>query len=349
MTTALQYINRLRVMIRDEQVDTIETSDDVTQDLLIAFNDAKDTILNEHLWSFRKRDDGIASFPGKFSGTAFSSVLFSEVVTIDAVNLHTFFLGGSNSRFQLTNHSVQPNRSYTIMSANTVAGNTEFVLGSLWPGEAGAYTDPQWITFTYEFTLPTTVGNVLSVRDEENDKQIPFADKDIQIDRIYPRPQVTFGDAELVFVGGTSTTTSTTDYPQFENGTDKQKEIFARQSGITATRMVIWPPPTDTMQLQYSYVYVYPDVLETADALLGIPRNVEQIIIMQAFYALLVGNKEADVVRAKEVARWIELALAKAKITDKRDPLRRRIMRPNGSAMGMNPNSRWASREVPSA
>ena len=349
MTTALTYINRIRVMMREETITAIETSDDLTQDLLVNFNDAKDTILNDYRWKFRERDDGIAMFPRRYTGTSFNATQFSEVVTLDSQSNHTFYLGLGASRITISTDAFHPNQSFRIVTGNTVSGNTELELATLWLGDTGAATSPAWTTFAYEVPLPTTVGEVLSVRDEENDRQLEFVGKSIELDSVSPRLHDSFGLPDFVYVGGTITNTITTDDFSFSSGTTIQKEFDTLFGGRTHTRMAVWPIPQDDLFLRYTYNYLYPDVSLTADELLGIPRLIERIIIMSAFYALLAGNAESDSIRAKEIARAIELDLAKARRVDKRTPLRRRIVRPVDSLIGQHPNVRWSSRQVPSA
>lgn len=342
MATLLSMVNDLRVLLREEQIDSISDTDEYTQALIPLINKAAGRVLESRTWSFDKRFDGEAAFPAAETGTHANRGAGGPtlVVVFDSGSISTevlaeFFTPNLLSvRFRRSGDADRPGLSYFVTSAADLVGIVTLQLNlSGWLGEEPHVTDAAWILYATDRLLPSTVRKVLSVRDEERPWQLFFTEDEIIVDRMNPRPDDAQGDSCCIIVGGTATAS-------YDSDTDS--------AGSTGMRMRITSVPTSDVMLYYTYVYRHAAMSNATDTLTAVPDNVISLIVDQAFYYCLSSNIEADPVRAKTLEKQIRIDVEIAGRDDRKAPNRRRVMRPVGAHPGRHPNSRWIAREVPS-
>lgn len=336
MATALQMVNALRGLLREEEISAIATSDELTTDLLKLINRAARSVLHERDWTFDTLEDGVASFMAPITGTTGSVTYGSpDFVFLPGTQAQITRITERPSRLVVTDDASFGNTSWKITRGDYIpllGGYVGLVLNSTFQGTTQSST-AAWTVYSDEIVLPSTVRRVLSVRHEETPIRLEFVQRNLIADSYQPRSyDRTQSQPELVMVGGGGTTTYT-------------GEATTATSG---TLMRIWPPPSEAIILNYSYMREHAALSETTDSLLGVPETVIDLITQKAFYYGLISNLENDPRRADLVRRDYELDLVRVYAAYRPDPYRRNVPSMHGSSRLRNPYRRWPSTTVPS-
>ena len=328
-------------MAREEEVSAISSSLDV-QTQVGLLNEAADEVLNAHRWTFLRRYDGFAFFPGRFDGT-----IGGGVFPAGSTSVFLNFGGGnlwatSNVNAFSTNVRMKLRVTNDTNLSNTSIPITELVadisypavLGTDWHGDALVAGAGQWEGFAHEFVLPDTVRQVTYVSDHEGNFPISFVDRDTELEPITSRLTDTFAERpELVTVGGIVTTT------------EKNNGAGTVQTAARAgTALTVYPAPSSDLLLQYGYLNKFAELAADTDTWTGVPREVQRLIERVAFEHSLDTNVEDDERRARLMHGKNQRMLEKLLAADARDPNRRNVPHEIGARrLGHNPRSRWAS------
>lgn len=274
MSTALALVNRMRAKRRDASSNLITDRQGVAY--LDILNAAVTTVLEQRTWDFQKRSDGQIITVPSFSGT-------SGLVTQGAVAFFLSVYSGSIS--QLVGSLV----TRVIFNDDTAYGHTAMrvdnadlsggaVTGSLeeaWPGTVPSST---WTTYTYEYILPSTVREVLSIKTMENDEPLAFSNSPEEFDEAFPRPWDDLSSWPSIAVVG---------------GEVKNTVLSGAQGQDFGLALRVWPVPDAAYQLDYTYVYRQPRLVSDTDTLSRIPPAVEDLIVDLAV-ARVVSEIEKD-------------------------------------------------------
>lgn len=337
--TLLASVNYLRRLMREEEITAISPELDI-QTQVGLLNDASDEILNSHRWSFLRRYDGYAFFPARYTDTGGLSItnggtscFLNQLGTGSwAASNTTEFTTNVRARLRVT---ADTSFSDTSILLNNINSTTPFAasLGiDSWPGDTFALGAGEFEVCTYEFVLPSTVRQVLAVWDQEGDLSPEFIDRPTEFDPWVIRPHDQFTDRpEIVMVGGTYTTTT------IDSG-----------SSTTGTGLVIWPPPSSDLLIQYSYLYKYAELSDGSDAWTGVPTEVVRLIEHVAFEHALDSNVEDDGARGRTEHAKNQRRLERLLGADMRDPNRRMVPDEIGNRRSRldSPYRRWASRTI---
>jgi hypothetical protein len=336
MATLLTMLNDLRVLLREEEISAVSSTDNLTQALIKLINRATKDVLESRSWSFDKRHDGRVEYLPMSTGTGVTTS--STVVRItDAAAERLFFSGNDRvARVRVTSDSTYPDLSYRVTSADWVtnAGEITMTVDGGYSGSTGTDATATWELYATDVALGTTVRKVLSVWDEEQPTQLYFFEDEIQGDRAWPSIADETGEPEGVVIGGTITASYDSD---------------SVSAGTTGMRMSLYPvPETNSQILYYRYVYRHAEMSAATDTLTGVPDKIIRLIVDRAFYYCLASNIESDPIAAAHAAKQYRIDLELAGREDRVAPNRRRILRPYGGVFARHPNARWNTREVPS-
>ena len=320
MATLLTMVNDLRVLLREEKTTAISATDEYTQILVKVINRAAQSVLESRVWSFDKRFDGQAAFPGVITA---SDVIYSSaapgymtVDTPEATSTELFVPNALSVRFEITNDIERPGLSYFVVSSIWIAGSVLMTFSPDWEGEdLMTRTDALARFYVSDRVLPDTVRKVLSVRDEEQPYHLRFTEDEIFTDRANPKASDEQGDVRSVVVGGTTTAS-------FDRDTDT--------AGTVGMRMRVLPVPIEDTMLFYTYVYRHPGMTAATDELADVPDYIIGLIVDHAWLDCLSGNIESDPERAKAVGDQLRFDMMIAERDDRTAPNRRRVLRSRG-------------------
>lgn len=261
MSTALELVNRMRAKRRTSTQAIITDREGVAY--LEILNGAINTVLEEKSWRFQVRSDGVLKTIPPFTGTTTNIVAGATAV---AANTHTGttadIAGDFLTRIMFNEDTQYASTSFALTSALVAIGNVLGTLNTAWPGAtyAGA-----WETFVYEYQLPATVRQVLSVVHQETPVQLAFEDETYTFDAFCPRPQdYRSTEPEVVMVGG-----------EVANTADQS----AGDSSVYAMAFKVYPVPDAEQLFNYSYVYRQPRLTLLTDELSRVPPAVESLIV----------------------------------------------------------------------
>lgn len=310
----LSLVNALRDLLRENQVSSVATA---SPDLLVQIgliNRAARRLLARRQWSFLHRQDGYLFFPASLVTTvnAFGAIPAVQP-NMSAAAINTFANGSLQVKIQIDGDPAFPRSSF-IMSDMTAGGlfNTADI-PIAYPGTIGG---PYTCTiYSNEQALPPYVSNLLSIRNEEN-FPIRFETIDTfdDFERLIPRDALRFSQfPEVVAVGG-----------QIVPTTNKKVKTTP---GIGVW---IWPPPNKNVLLRYSYVLSPPVLANDTDQLIGVPQEVQDLVVNTALEEALSSNIENDPQRAQVVRTQNEADYMQLSMSDRRDRGRRHIPQPFG-------------------
>jgi hypothetical protein len=334
--TLLDSVKRVHRMLRVDPPTSISSTDLLAQTIVDYLNQSADEILNSYNWSFLKRDDGKAFFPGKLTITSGVAVVrSSQNVTIrasanemssdyaNAIHQNPVRMWG-----QFSDNTGEPETAYSFIH---IINNALFQ-AKLVNEYMGALQLGSLVLYAYEHGLPATVRRVLSVVYQEDPVQLVFTNRHTVLDPAFPRKHDVFRDRpEFVSVGGTIR-------PTVDNASTEEEQLEC---------LAIWPPPDGEMTLDYSYLYRHPALAEDADQWLGVPSEMITEIEWGAFAKALSSDVQDDPDRATQVAIRNARSLQLLKHADARDPYRKYVPREIGDPRGSRYRSRWDSLTVP--
>lgn len=312
--TALQLVNRI---LRLERLgDVTSFTDDrslVTLDLL---NEAKREVLEEHVFDFDRRGDGVLTTSPVYTPLpavgAFGFTKGSKDVT---------FVGLFSPLEEPVIELIKSRIAYIVNSSDDDYGNTAFridtigafigpglgtqiVLNTEWPGETVNSTS--WRIFVPEFILPDTVRKITSVKHEEQDLRLSQITHGTSFQQVVPRLSENFSQPGIAAVGGYGT--STYDHA-----------LGAPDPGL---RMLIWPIEEEPMVLHYQYVYRHPDLADPTDELVGVPLHIVDNIIDLAF-SKSVSTIGKDIESGRALRQDANSSRRRKQNADNPSPLRR--------------------------
>lgn len=312
-TTALVLVQRVARRLRKGAVS--DFSGDLGAVLLDLVNSAQREVLETAEWDFLTRHDGeLVVVPRtEYTGT-FTATINSATVTNVGQSNHSTYYGAFRSRLVLTEHTTHGNTSFAITTATHPAADDVYTLETAFPGASGSGLNGT--IFVIDYQLPTTVRDVLSVRHEDDDIKVSFADRTETFDRYIPSAHLEDSDSpDLVIVGGSVEATVTTGTPTTKLG------------------LMVWPIPTVAYVLSYSYRYLHPGHSATTDTL-DAPDFIADLIVDKACalaYRSAVANdpEMADSLES-DIARRFQRHLTH----NSPQPQRRRILRSHDQAAG---------------
>jgi hypothetical protein len=334
----LAMTNQVRRRLREETLTSFGTGEltVVVKDLV---NEAAREVLDSHEWSFMIREDGVAYFPGLHEATDGLTLgqYDTSGIANDADLLDSTFARKwttpNRSRLVATSSTVVPDQSYAIKAIGRTPHLGLFDLEDRYFGSD--ITNGPFTVYTNEMALPADVKQVLSVRNEDEPVRLEEVEKYIQFDTVVPRPlDHTSSKPDVVYVGGTVKGTYS---------------VQGYDLGLRSSGLMVWPVPSATVMLKYSYVSRPNTLSDETDELYFVPEEVEDLICWRAFEKALDSNIEDDPDRALRVRRNNEARTLRLLEADEVGRSRRRVLAPFRSAgWGPGPYSRWASTPVPS-
>jgi hypothetical protein len=274
--TLLQLVNRVRREIGQEDVAAV--TDRVSVILVDLIGAAKREVLETLEWDFADRHDGVVKLVKKRSYTTASATNASTTVSIVGGTDYTKYAGAFRSRVVVTEDADYGSTSFIVTNAATSGGNDTYTIDLAFPGTTGA-GNLNADLFVCEYQLPATVGDVLSVRDEEGDVALEFVEKTTTFDQLVPNPhQTESAQPTTVYVGGTTTNTTL--------------------SGAAATTLLglwVWPIPTVDIVLRYSYRYRNAELsllTDTLDAPDHVIDDIVDLAIARAYRSKIAHDPE---------------------------------------------------------
>lgn len=310
--TALQLVNRVLVLSRQDVVADFGQSPAI--EALECVNLSVSHVLSMRKHSFSLRHDGELVTKPRITLASGTTVLTNGSNTV----AFTAY-GGSASDFQgdfATRMLVPSDASYGSTSFRVRKSDVQLTVGAFdlytpWPGTGGT---PEIQTFAAEYMLPDTVMSVESVTLEETPLRLKQVDESRAFEELVPRPHDTDSDPIQVMVGG------------YDVGT-------YNLSGVepdALLRIVVWPVPTASVVLRYSYYMRNPRLQNTTDVLQAVPDEwINEIV--QDGAAKYRSYMEQDPERGLALE---QAAIARARsLSDRPDAGRRRVIQSWGSGM----------------
>lgn len=313
MATTLALVNRVRRLLREE--DAAGLTDRLSVVLLDLVNEAKGDLLEDRIWDFDRRQDGVLFAKGEFTETDTAQV----ASTLTPVTLTTYagligtYTGDFVSYVVVSSDTTYGDTAFRLVSG-TVAANHTLTMANGWAGATDGTASARVVIPDY--LLPTTVRAVTSVRHQEGDIRLHEITKETNLDWFAPRPHEHTSDLPTdVYVGSTITTTFDTD---------------SASAGTTGIGLRIHPAPSSDLVLHYSYIYRHP-TLSTSQGLDNVDASVEDGIVRLAFARAMlqgIGNEPAT---GALLEREVLTRMAAIHEGHDRDPMRRSVVRPHFS------------------
>jgi hypothetical protein len=358
----LEMVNSVLGKIREERITAISASNLVVTEVIDLINDAGSEILEGNDWSFDVRHDGQMYWPHRDNGLGATFGFIADLIytntKADVVTLPytgndstgELFENPAETAFRMSdplrsrivpmgggNGTIPDNTSWAISTLQYIATRFDVTLANnlYTPTSAGeSYT-----IYANEQVLPTTVRQVLSVRNEERDLPVEFIDRDIEFNSVIPRPHISFSDnTEVIFVGSNITSTSRTggNWPV----------LLGEAAATTGTGAMIWPVPETDKHLHYSYRTQHADLSADADEWTGVPKNVIGAIEWLATQKAYDSHIRNDPKAGTRAERQVEKRIARALMNDNAQPNRRRIPRAYHPNRTGDVRRRWASQTI---
>lgn len=277
--TLIQMINRVRRRHRFPDVTTL-TADDLVSPVQDALNESARQVLESRSWDFLIRHDGMLTTRPRVQA---SGVVILKLGGLDQISdtvpstTATDHAGDFVTRARITSDASFGDTSFRVPSVRNFGGQSVYFLDTAWPGSSDLAASLE--LFAAEYLLPDTVGDVLSVRHQEQDLELCFVPRQHGFDSVVQRYHESFSDSpRVVYVGAQITSTYDRDQAS---------------SGDTGLGMLLYPTPESELALHYSYRYRHADMTETTDTLVGVPNHVVDQIIELAVaktYISHIGN-----------------------------------------------------------
>ena len=170
MTTALSLVNRIRRLLREEDVTVFLSTDLLSSVLLDLLNESKRDILEERIWDFDKRQDGVLATAAPLTGTDGSFTNANTAFSL-ASSAPSSVAGDWSAKIVPTSDASYGDTAFRIVSVATSGGGSSGVLSIAYPGTTIAGSASFTIVFD-EYLLPATVRAVTSVRHQESDLRL---------------------------------------------------------------------------------------------------------------------------------------------------------------------------------
>lgn len=348
MATLLTMVNGLLSKLRlSDPVTTIVLTDPMIVALVGCLNDAAEEVLQDRTWDFDVRHDGRAEYPAKTSGTEGTFTQGSGYASIDFSYLtYANLVGPFRTHITIDNTAPRGDLQYTYLidTAEPILGagllRHDIVLYQRY-WEPSATGTLSWTTYSNEHILPTTVRRVLSVRHEDQPLKLQFIDREIDYDRMEPRPVDTVQDtSSLVMVGGSSENTSS-EYYGVSPG------LYPPAAATNGIVMMIDVVPEYRLYLDYTYVYRHAEMASDDDTLAHVPDVVVSIIESVALQKAYESEIKPDPQLASLLAVRNNSRIVRAWSQMHPQPLARNPAREYGAVPMQGYHSRWDSQTIP--
>ena len=316
--TALQLVNRILRLERLGDVGTF--ADDRAKVTLDLLNEATREVLEEHVFDFDRRGDGVLTTSevirgGSDTGGATPKLtitaLFGHHIIFgtdsEAADFFATFLLSRISYLVPEDDSKYSNTAFRIESATYAGSDAVFLNLNIdsWPGDILAEST-NFRVFTPEFILPDTVRKITSVKHEEQDLRLSQITHGTSFQQVVPRLSENFSQPGIAAVGGYDTA------GYIDRG-------VVPDPGL---RVLIWPIEEDPMVLHYQYVYRHPELVEPTDELAGVPLHIVDNIIDLAF-SKAVSTIDKDIESGRGLRQDANSSRRRKQNADNPSPLRR--------------------------
>lgn len=239
-------------------------------------NSAITTVLESRTWDFQKRKATLTTVP-PFTGTNISATAGSNIITFSD---YTGTADTVSGQFVVRIIGIgDPTYGNTAMQLDTTSLVVTTVLGVLTDDWQGGSTFTSWKTLTYEYVLPSTVREVLAVKNIETDEPLIFSNSPEEFEEAFPRPWDELSDQPQVACVG---------------GEMRNTEVLGGGSQDFGLCLRVWPVPSAEYQLDYTYVYRQAKLASSTDNLERVPPAVEDVIVDLAV-ARVITELEKDI------------------------------------------------------
>lgn len=306
-TTALEMVNR--VLRRHRQDEVSAFSEPLPKSVLDAVNEAAREIVSERNWPWNVRTDGVLTTTPAYTGDDAALTHGVNVFAVQSFSAGTSPLAGDFvTRIVLPSDASFGDTAFRVTEVATSGGGVVGYIETTWPGTTkvsiGNYHT--YKLFACEYLLPATVGKIVSVRHEAAPLRVTELDPWVTFDELIPRAHDTMSDSpEFIGVGGMALGTHT--------GTPGTKKL----------RMLVWPVPSESLVLHYTYQH-RPAAMAVVTDYLDFPDEIIDVVVDLAFAKTqmnMVGNNPTA--GAANMRMAMQTAAAKYQ-NNASDPSRRR-------------------------
>ena len=280
MATALTLVNRVRRQLR--WGDTSAFDDDQSKVVLDRVNDATAAILSMWDWEcdFRTGTFNTLAMADTTNATVDTGSL---IVTNATASLYNKLLAGSDSRGAASMLMVVQNDSAYLPSLQTAFG---VIFGYTTAGSVSTlYLDNYFTgttsvaatvrTLACEYSLPSTVREVLSVRNQNENNYLRDVSSESWVSDFTRRAHLTVSDRSICYAARRFAA------PTVAAGTGLSSVPTVIYSPTTS--VVIYPTPSTSYRIDYSYLISRAEMTATTDTLSGVPRSIEDLVVSLAF------------------------------------------------------------------
>jgi hypothetical protein len=299
---------------------------------LDCINDAKEEVLDTRSWKFDERETALGTFLTRTGVDTVSLINASDNV-IGATTLDATISGTHTLRMLPTGTADRAETSHRVTSATAIGGLISMTLET---GFSGAGGSSAVTLFAAEYQWPahangdSQVRQLLSMTHQERPLRLVEIDKNFRFDSLVTRLHDSLGDdPEVVYWGRNVYSTA----------------VY----GSTPTLrpgFLIWPVPTASERLDYTYRYAHAPLAATTDTLDEVPDKVINAICELAYGFSLntqFGNdpQKADRVIASSITRINRLHNSNRPMPYKAKPLR------SLDNMTRDTRHNWYGRRIP--
>jgi len=307
-------VNRL---LREYRLDTVtDFSSPQALAALDRINDAKEEALDSRSWTFDQREGVIDTFAIRSGVDTAMSFTKGSTSTVGSTTLNSTIGGAYTVRCVPTNSTDRSQTSHRVEGAIAAGGIVSFLLADAFSGTTGSYSVD---AFSAEYQFPSHtngdsyVKRLLSMTHQERPLRLEEVGRNFRFDMLITRVQDTLGsDPEIVYFGrpvwNTHTTTS---------------------SGSTYLRdgFMIWPVPTSSERLDYTYLYRHAPLSAITDTLANVPDSVINAIVELAYGFSLNTKMGNDPSMADRVIKAAITRIERLHAADRRTPYRSKPVR----------------------
>ena len=317
VTTAVTMMNRLRRLGRHG--DTSSFTDELSKVLLDLLNEAKREVLEGYQHKFDERDDIILkTFPTWTSSTGTTddntqaAIIYSYTGPWIGRSIPDKFYDAC-LYVAFTADATYGRTAFRVLNGTMVNNDLGITLERPWTGTALSST--ACTLFAMEYSLPSTVRAVVSVRDQFGDLDLRQALTVREFQEIVPRPlENTGAGPEVAIVTGYRA-------PTYLSSNAANTGISSSNADYSLT---IWPIPDDSRVINLSYIYRHPELTLPTSELVGVPSHIVDTIIMVA-HAKSKITIEKEVAEGMRILERVAGTLSAKSSSEKPDPFRRRI------------------------
>jgi len=241
---------------------------------LDCINDAKEEALDSRTWTFDEREDALATLPYYASASTTLAATNGANIAGGADATSGATLDGSHTlRVVISSSSDRANTAHACSGVQIIGGAISFYLTHAWDGTTATSQTANAFAAEYQFPSHTNgdsqVRQLLSMTHQERPLRLIEIDKNFHFDRLVTRLHDSIGsDPEVVYYGR----------PIYSTDSSVSTPTRALRSGC-----IIWPIPTSSARLDYTYRYRHTRLEATTDTLEGVPENVVNAIVELAY------------------------------------------------------------------